>query len=63
VEAIKILLGVGRPLVDRLILYDALKQRFTELKVERNPDCAWCGEGAQISEYPDYEQLCATALT
>jgi len=62
VEAIKILLGAGRPLVDRLILYDALKQRFTELKVERNPDCAWCGDGAQITEYPDYEVLCATAL-
>jgi molybdopterin/thiamine biosynthesis adenylyltransferase/rhodanese-related sulfurtransferase len=62
VEAIKILLGVGRPLVDRLVLYDALSQRFTELKVERNPDCAWCGEGAEVTEYPDYEQLCATAL-
>ena len=62
VEAVKILLGVGEPLVGRLLLYDALKQRFTELKVDRNPDCAWCGEGAVITEYPDYEELCATAL-
>jgi molybdopterin/thiamine biosynthesis adenylyltransferase/rhodanese-related sulfurtransferase len=61
VEAVKILLGVGEPLVGRLILYDALKQRFSELRVDRNPDCAWCGDAAEITEYPDYVQLCATA--
>ena len=62
VEAVKILLGVGQLLVGRLLLYDALRQRFTELRVERKPECAWCGEGAEITEYPDYEELCATAL-
>ncbi len=61
VEAVKILLGVGQLLVGRLILYDALRQRFTELRVERKPECAWCGEGAEITEYPDYEELCAVA--
>ena len=60
VETIKILLGIGEPLVGRLLLYDALYQRFTELTVEPRPDCAWCGEGAVITEYPDYEFFCAT---
>ncbi|MCZ6507530.1 MAG: molybdopterin-synthase adenylyltransferase MoeB [Acidobacteria bacterium] len=59
VEAIKILLGVGDPLVGRLLLYDALSQSFTELAVEPRPDCAWCCEGAVIEEYPDYELFCA----
>lgn len=62
VEAVKILLGIGEPLTGRLVLYDALKQRFTELKIDRNTECAWCSEGAQITHYPDYELLCATAL-
>jgi len=62
VEAIKVLLGVGEPLLGRLILYDALKQSFTELKIDRNPTCPSCGEGAEILEYPDYELLCATSL-
>lgn len=60
VEAIKILLGVGDPLVGRLLLYDALSQRFTELTVDPRPDCLWCADGAVISEYPDYEVFCAT---
>ena len=63
IEAVKILLGVGSPLIGRLILYDALQQSFTELKIDRNPDCRWCGQDARIDEYPDYELLCATALT
>ncbi len=61
VEAVKILLGVGRLLVGRLLLYDALAQRFTELSVEPNPACAYCGEGAEITEYPDYEELCGVS--
>lgn len=59
VETIKILLDIGDPLVGRLLLYDALQQRFTELKVEPRADCAYCGEGAEITEYPDYELGCA----
>ncbi len=61
VEAVKILLGVGDPLVGRLMLYDALQQRFTELKVERNPGCPVCGDGVEVVEYVDYEQVCAVA--
>ncbi|MFQ5526077.1 MAG: molybdopterin-synthase adenylyltransferase MoeB [Thermoanaerobaculia bacterium] len=59
VEAIKILLGVGDPLVGRLLVYDALCQRFTELTVDPTPDCPWCADGAVIEEYPDYEFFCA----
>jgi molybdopterin/thiamine biosynthesis adenylyltransferase/rhodanese-related sulfurtransferase len=61
VEAVKILLGVGRPLVGRLVLYDALEQRFTELAVVPDPSCPACGDGAVIAEYPDYERFCAVA--
>ncbi len=59
VEAIKILLGKGDPLVGRLVLYDALRQSFTELAIEPNPDCAWCGDGAEIVEYAAYAEVCA----
>jgi molybdopterin/thiamine biosynthesis adenylyltransferase/rhodanese-related sulfurtransferase/molybdopterin converting factor small subunit len=59
VEAVKILLGVGDPLVGRLLLYDALQQSFTELKVERNPECKCCGDGAAALEYVEYGEVCA----
>lgn len=61
VEAVKILLGVGDPLVGRLIVYDALNQRFTELRVEPNEECAYCADGSEINEYPDYEYFCAAS--
>lgn len=61
VEAVKILLGIGRPLVGRLVLYDALEQRFTELAVAPDPACPACSDGAVIAEYPDYERFCAVA--
>ena len=59
VEAIKLLLGIGEPLIGRLVLYDALSQRFTEMKIERNPECKWCGDGAEITEYAEYGEVCA----
>lgn len=59
VEAVKILLGVGDPLVGRLQVYDALQQRFTELKVERDPNCPCCGDDAKPIEYVDYGVSCA----
>ena len=45
-EAIKLLLGIGDPLVGRLLLYDALERPFTELKLRRDPDCPVCGADA-----------------
>ncbi len=48
-EAIKLITGAGRPLIGRLLTYDALELRFQEFKVERRPDCAVCGEAPTIS--------------
>ncbi len=64
-EVIKLVLGVGDPLVGRLLLYEALGTRFTELKVRRDPDCPICGEHApevpesEMGQFPDYDAFCA----
>ena len=57
-EAIKILTGIGEPLIGRLMLYDALNMRFRELKLRRNPDCPVCGEHPTVTELIDYDQFC-----
>ena len=62
VETIKLLLGIGEPLVGRLLAYDALKARFTELQLSRDPACRYCGDAAQPIEYVDYEQFCASVM-
>ncbi len=61
IETVKILLGIGDPLVGRLLVYDALRQRFTELKVEHNPECPRCGDGTRVTEYIDYVEMCAVS--
>ena len=60
-EAIKIILGLGDTLAGRLLVYDALKTRFRELKLRKDPACPTCGEGVDPSKIPliDYEQFCA----
>jgi molybdopterin/thiamine biosynthesis adenylyltransferase/rhodanese-related sulfurtransferase len=60
-EAIKILLGIGTNLAGRLLIYDALKAKFRELKLRRDPKCPTCGEGVDRSkiELIDYEQFCS----
>ncbi len=60
-EAIKLLLGLGDTLAGRLLVYDALKTRFRELKLRRDPSCPTCGDGVDRSRIPliDYEQFCA----
>jgi molybdopterin/thiamine biosynthesis adenylyltransferase len=58
-ETIKLLLGLGEPLVGRLLCFDALRGRFTELAIERDPQCRWCGEGRAFPGYVDYERFCA----
>jgi molybdopterin/thiamine biosynthesis adenylyltransferase len=60
-EALKILLGIGTSLAGRLIIFDALKTRFRELKLRRDPQCPTCGEGVtpESIELIDYEQFCA----
>jgi molybdopterin/thiamine biosynthesis adenylyltransferase/rhodanese-related sulfurtransferase len=66
-EVIKLVLGKGEPLIGRLLLYDALGTRFTELKVRRDPGCPICGEQAEqipeseMGKFPDYDAFCAGA--
>ncbi|NDJ84858.1 MAG: molybdopterin-synthase adenylyltransferase MoeB [Chloroflexi bacterium] len=57
-EAIKLFLGVGQPLIGRLLLYDALDMTFDAVKVRKNPACPVCGESPTVTELIDYEQFC-----
>lgn len=57
-EVIKQLLGIGEPLVGRLLLFDALAMSFTTLKTRRDPDCPVCGDHPTLTELIDYEQFC-----
>jgi molybdopterin/thiamine biosynthesis adenylyltransferase/rhodanese-related sulfurtransferase len=57
-EAIKVLAGIGEPLIGRLMLYDALAMRFRELKLRRNPNCPVCGDNPTVTELIDYDQFC-----
>src|SRR5947209_6239923 len=57
-EAIKLILGAGEPLINRLLLFDAWRMRFRELKLRKDPDCPVCGPHATIRELIDYEEFC-----
>jgi adenylyltransferase/sulfurtransferase len=57
-EAVKLILGIGEPLVGRLLLYDALSMRFRELKLRRNPECPVCGDHPTVTKLIDYQQFC-----
>ncbi len=57
-ETVKLLLGIGEPLIGRLVLFDALKTEFRELKLRKNPDCPICGTHPTIRELIDYEAFC-----
>ncbi|MGA9519854.1 MAG: molybdopterin-synthase adenylyltransferase MoeB [Myxococcaceae bacterium] len=59
-EALKLILGVGEPLIGRLLTFDALVTRFHPLKLRRDPSCPVCRDGAKIA-FIDYEQFCTTA--
>ncbi len=58
-EALKLALGIGEPLVGRLLLYDALAGEFTEMKLRRDPACPVCGDSPTITDYVDYVGFCA----
>ncbi|HEY7421802.1 MAG TPA: molybdopterin-synthase adenylyltransferase MoeB, partial [Gaiellaceae bacterium] len=58
-EALKLRLGIGDPLVGRLLLFDALETSFTEVTLRRDPACPVCGEHPTITEYIDYVEFCA----
>ena len=60
-ETVKLILGVGEPLVGRLLLYDALAMRFRELRLRRDPECPVCGDQPTIRSLIDYQAFCGIA--
>ncbi len=58
VETVKLITGIGEPLFGRLLLFDAMKMKFRELKARKDPKCPICGPNATIKELIDYEQFC-----
>lgn len=61
-EAIKLILGVGEPLIGRLLYFDALKMKFREFNLRRDPQCPVCGDSPTITKPIDYEQFCGVAM-
>ena len=60
-EVVKLILGIGEPLIGRLLLVDALAMEFSEVKIRRDPACPMCGDNPTITALIDYEAFCATA--
>jgi sulfur-carrier protein adenylyltransferase/sulfurtransferase len=57
-EAIKVLMGIGDPLIGRLMIYDALEMSYRSLNIKKDPDCPICGENPTITELIDYDAFC-----
>jgi len=57
-EAIKLLTGIGEPLVGKLMIYDALEMEYRKLKVRKDPNCALCGDNPTVTELIDYDTFC-----
>jgi len=60
-EAVKLIIGQGDPLIGRLLLFDALKMKFKEMKLRKDPKCPLCGTNKTITELIDYEFFCGVA--
>src|SRR6202020_2550782 len=60
-ETVKLILGTGKPLIGRLLLYDALEMTFREMKVRKNPRCPICGPNPTIHALIDYQQFCGVS--
>ena len=60
-EAVKLIMGAGEPLIGRFLIYDALRMRFRELKLRKDPDCPVCGEHPTVTALIDYDQFCGIA--
>jgi adenylyltransferase/sulfurtransferase len=60
-EAVKLILGQGDPLIGRLLLFDALKMKFKELKLRKDPKCPLCGTNKTITELIDYQFFCGVS--
>lgn len=61
-EAIKVILGIGEPLIGKLLLYNALDMSFDFVKLRKNPDCKVCGENPEVTELIDYEEFCGVPM-
>jgi sulfur-carrier protein adenylyltransferase/sulfurtransferase len=59
-EAIKVITGIGEPLVGRLMIYDALEMTYRSVKVRKDPECPVCGKNPTVTELIDYEEFCGT---
>ena len=57
-EAVKLIMGIGEPLIGRFLIYDALRMRFRELKLRKDPECPVCGTNPTVTKLIDYEQFC-----
>jgi adenylyltransferase/sulfurtransferase len=57
-EAVKLIAGIGEPLIGRFLIYDALRMHFRELKLRKDPDCPVCGTHPTVKKLIDYEQFC-----
>jgi sulfur-carrier protein adenylyltransferase/sulfurtransferase len=60
-ETVKLIMGIGEPLIGRFMIYDALRMRFRELKLRKDPDCPVCGTHPTVTKLIDYEQFCGIA--
>jgi rhodanese-related sulfurtransferase len=57
-ETVKLIMGIGEPLIGRFLIYDALKMKFRELKLRKDPDCPVCGTHPTVTALIDYDQFC-----
>ena len=57
-ETVKLILGIGEPLIGRLLLYDALGMSFREMKLRKDPNCPVCGDNPTVTELIDYQEFC-----
>src|SRR5476649_2536591 len=60
-ETLKLILGIGEPLIGRFLIFDALRMRFRELKLRKDPDCPVCGTHPTVTALIDYDQFCGIA--
>ncbi len=62
-EAVKLILGVGKTLVGRLLLYDALEMKFREVRLRKDEGCPICGNSPTITHLVDYDEFCGLDLS
>ena len=60
-ETLKLILGIGEPLIGRFLVFDALRMKFRELKLRKDPECPVCGANPTVTELIDYEQFCGVS--